>query len=309
MPFPEPAVRLLGISPYFAGLWSVWGYAKNYRKALPGMFIPNWSHGTYAACALVSRKSAGKMRLVGFAHADQDHYYRLLSHYEPMIHRFVAVSEEIAVQKRVLDLLIVAQLLVDKGVNFTLDIYGDEGFDEAFNNAVAELPATTRQFIRLHRAVAHERISEVWFDADVCLLTSAYEGVSISMLEAMAHGCVPVVTRVSGVASVVHAGLNGYFAEDRALLAQMGRAARATIDDHFCPERYAKWFRQMTTQVWRAAPRPFPRNRSFFPPGVSTPTHRWHFYTKRWLLKTYVAGMDLAGLKTPRRNSPWLKSS
>ena len=371
--YPASADRIWGTSPWIASVWNVWEFARRYKQALPAAYIPNWSHGTYAACALLSRRHSESMRVIGFGHTDQDHYYRHLAYYEPMIHRFVAVSKEIAEglrralphrakdielrpypiaapanlvrsysaagqplrlvyagrieqpQKRVLDLLAIAELLAERNVNFRLDVYGDGRDENLFRKALAEVPAATRRFIQWHPKVPAARMGEVWRAADVCLQTSAYEGISISMLEAMAHGCVPVVTRVSGVAAVVRPAVTGYFAEvgelydlaghlealaaDRALLARMGRAAQTEIDARFSPERYAEWFKGLMSDVWNEPARPFPADRPCIPAGAPTLPHRWHYYGKRWLLKTYVNALDRVGIKTPRRNSPLLTSS
>ncbi|MFM7329605.1 MAG: glycosyltransferase, partial [Bacteroidota bacterium] len=52
---------------------------------------------------------------------------------------------------------------------------------------------------------------EQWLDCmDIFLSTSDYEGLPVALLEAMACGCVPVVTAVGGVPSVVKTGENGY---------------------------------------------------------------------------------------------------
>src|SRR5690606_29013065 len=47
-------------------------------------------------------------------------------------------------------------------------------------------------------------------ESRVFLLTSRWEGVSIAMLEAMACGCVPVVSDVGDLRDVVADGENGY---------------------------------------------------------------------------------------------------
>src|SRR5215472_8354368 len=46
------------------------------------IFISNWSWGTYGAVSLMSLNEACDIRVIGFAHTDQDHYYELLTYYE-----------------------------------------------------------------------------------------------------------------------------------------------------------------------------------------------------------------------------------
>jgi len=88
--------------------------------------------------------------------------------------------------------------------------------------------------------------------ADVFALTSKSEGISISLLEAMATGLVPVVTAVGGNTQVVHAegqALNGMviapgavdelavalhrISEDDVLRARLSAAARETVGERF----------------------------------------------------------------------------
>jgi hypothetical protein len=72
------------------------GYIPAYRSVLPSVFIPNWSFGTYAVCAAIAMDTPATLRVIGFAHTDEPDYYEWLVHYEPIIHLFVAVSQEIA---------------------------------------------------------------------------------------------------------------------------------------------------------------------------------------------------------------------
>ena len=67
--------------------------------------------------------------------------------------------------------------------------------------------------------------------ADVYLSTSELEGLSLSMLEAMAAGCVPVVTDVGGVRQAVDDGLTGWIVPLRQGRADVGalRAALARV--------------------------------------------------------------------------------
>ncbi len=45
--------------------------------------------------------------------------------------------------------------------------------------------------------------------ADVFVMPSSYEGLPISVMEAMAYGCVPVVTNIPQMLGIVHSGENG----------------------------------------------------------------------------------------------------
>lgn len=105
-------------------------------------------------------------------------------------------------QKRVFDLPLVAKELEQLGVDFEMDIAGD-GADaselrDRFDNA--DLNATVRFYGRLSNA----EVMDVYRRSHLFLLTSDFEGLPISLLEAMSVGCVPVVYRIdSGIGDAV----------------------------------------------------------------------------------------------------------
>jgi hypothetical protein len=93
-------------------------------------------------------------------------------------------------QKRIMALPELARMLELIGIDCQLTIVGDgparadlEHACEPFEN-IEILPAATQQ-----------RLSQMLGTHDVMVLPSRYEGLSISMLEALAHGCIPVATR------------------------------------------------------------------------------------------------------------------
>lgn len=51
-------------------------------------------------------------------------------------------------------------------------------------------------------------------EADAFALSSLYEGMPISLLEALAMGAIPVCTPVGGIPNVVHDGYNGFLSKD-----------------------------------------------------------------------------------------------
>lgn len=112
-------------------------------------------------------------------------------------------------QKRVLDLPEIAEALDRVHVPFRMTIAGD-GVDRK------RLEELSRRFIvrgsmRFTGSVDNRRILELLAEHDVFLLTSEFEGMPISVLEAMAHGCVPVVTDVrSGIPELIDDGINGF---------------------------------------------------------------------------------------------------
>jgi glycosyltransferase involved in cell wall biosynthesis len=115
-------------------------------------------------------------------------------------------------QKRVLDMPLILDGLVARGVRAQLTIVGDGPLRATLETRAAEHIAAGR--LRLLGTLPNSQVDEQYRNADVFLLTSAFEGLPVSLLEGMAHGCVPVVTRVeSGVQEVIQPGINGEWAE------------------------------------------------------------------------------------------------
>jgi glycosyltransferase involved in cell wall biosynthesis len=111
-------------------------------------------------------------------------------------------------QKRVLALIHLSDELDRRGVDHTLSIIGD-GPAAGEVRAMAEHPARRARVVA-PGAMAPAELRGVLRDADCFVLASRYEGLSVAMLEAMAEGCVPVVTGVdSGAAEAVIDGLHG----------------------------------------------------------------------------------------------------
>ncbi len=104
--------------------------------------------------------------------------------------------------------------------------------------------------------------------ADLFVLPSRAEGLSVALLEAMACGLPVVATAVSGTVDVIHDGVNGLLVEpeDPEVLAQaikrllddpefarrLGREARSTVEEKYSlqlvAERYIKLYRELLNE-------------------------------------------------------------
>jgi glycosyltransferase involved in cell wall biosynthesis len=178
-------------------------------------------------------------------------------------------------QKRVLDLPLLARELERRGVRFTLDVAGD-------GTALAELRAALPA-ARFHGWVSTADLyGRVYPELDVLVHFAEWEGVTIAPREAMVHGVVPVVSRFIGAEDFVD-GVNaltfgvgevGAAADavellhrDRALLERLSAAARDSQGGIRSEEGAADGWAAAFRETVRRAPRvgrtlpPAPRDR------------------------------------------------
>ncbi len=126
--------------------------------------------------------------------------------------------------------------------------------------------------VRFLGCVPHERVPEIVAQADVYVFPSRYEGFGLSLVEAMASGCVPVASLIKGVTdSIVEHGKTGYLfpigdwheaaerivqlARDQAKVEGMSAAARQSVRSTFSIETAAKQYVMLIDRVL-ATPRP-----------------------------------------------------
>ena len=111
-------------------------------------------------------------------------------------------------QKRVLDLVELCDALIDRGVDFRLDLVGRGPAEPALRSALGSTRRRGRLVLVGARSPAE--MLGLYADYDVLVLVSQYEGTSNSLLEGMAQGLVPAVTRTSsGIDGVVEDDENG----------------------------------------------------------------------------------------------------
>lgn len=98
---------------------------------------------------------------------------------------------------------------------WTLHVLGDGTLMQSLQDAVHR--SGVSDGIRLHGRVAPERVASMMAKSRVFLMTShpGYEGYPRVLVEAMASGCVPVVTRGSDTGALIVNGNNGFVADSR----------------------------------------------------------------------------------------------
>lgn len=305
--------------------WSPWN---------PAVMLPNLDAGTFAIAAALSATHGDHLRIVGWQHSDVPFDTALLTTYEPMLGAMVGVSAHITdilrerlpwragdihnipcgvevvgnlpdrepgpirllyagrlehEQKRIGVLLELAEMLHERGVPHELRFIGDGPAGREIEELARKLPSV-RHVPPANRSQMHEHLG--W--ADAMLLSSRYEGLSLSMLEAMAAGVVPIVTRVrSGASEVVEHGVSGWLidgeVEDPAVarrfadvieqlasdgLASMRSAAHARATERYSLGTHADACAQLFRQAVAGEPRWWPLDRpcTFGGSGSGSPT-------------------------------------
>ena len=100
-------------------------------------------------------------------------------------------------QKRVSDLPKIAAALRGIGLAFTLDLYGDGADRAVLENSIRE--EQLGGIVRIHGWQGGHELAQALSEADVMLMPSNFEGMSVAVMEALAQGCCVVASRVSGV--------------------------------------------------------------------------------------------------------------
>jgi glycosyltransferase involved in cell wall biosynthesis len=171
--------------------------------------------------------------------------------------------------KRVRDLPAIVRALVARQVPVQLTITGSGEEEPYLRAACGDLVG--RGVVRFRGTLPDGEYAEAIRESDIFLLTSQLDGMPLALIEAMGHGCVPVVTDIpGGLAEVVHDGANGFrvpvgdveaFAERLALLQRdparrgaLSRQAFATVDrggfrHADMAQRYLDLFRQAGREV------------------------------------------------------------
>jgi glycosyltransferase involved in cell wall biosynthesis len=124
-------------------------------------------------------------------------------------------------------------------------------------------------------------MTELWASSDVSILFSEFEGMSISMLESMGQGCVPIVTDVSGAREkithdqagfVVAVGDVAAMAEiiadldaNRARVEQMSNACISSVRDHHSFDAYDQAFVKIMQECMSGPAARWPEGKAIVP--------------------------------------------
>jgi len=98
--------------------------------------------------------------------------------------------------------------LAREGISFILLVIGSS-FDTEEGKQLQENACPSIKFLG-----AKQNVNDYFLCADAFCLTSIYEGLPISLLEALSAGCTPICTPVGGIPDVIRDGITGYLSDD-----------------------------------------------------------------------------------------------
>jgi glycosyltransferase involved in cell wall biosynthesis len=185
-------------------------------------------------------------------------------------------------EKRVSNFIPLSRELHRRGVDFLLRIIGEGGYKKWLQHEVSELAPDLQRRVRIEDMMTPGQLATAWRETDVALLVSNTESGGISLLEAMAQGCIPVSTRTPGPVEFIRDGENGcvvpiddmkmmaerieHLAGNRPLLSDMGRRAYETVRDRFSYADYVPWFLRLLDEIAGRAGRSWDPSRRLLPP-------------------------------------------
>jgi len=300
-------------TPYYAEKDVENVYSAIYGRMLPAVFIPNYGEATYATCAVLAQKYAEQMRVIGMLHAEE---YHLLKYYEPIIHKFVthdsvrAERLKLTIPHRQEDIEIlpygihvpasldrdympnvlrlvhfgepvidndvdilcsVAKGLAAAQVDFRLDVYGD--ISHRSRSKIESLALEMNHYGTFNRPY-------MWQNYDLLLVLTHHSITPITLLEAMAAGCVPLATFSSGIDLFVEPSQTGILLEaytgiEDALLQRLiklkpnvleevGQRAYQSVKANHNHINHLDQFINILNVCWQMPSRPWPATQSAY---------------------------------------------
>jgi glycosyltransferase involved in cell wall biosynthesis len=183
-------------------------------------------------------------------------------------------------QKRILDLIALSDLLALKKGNYHFKIAGD-GPQLAQLTEHFEKKECSNVSIEFLGLVAHERMTDLWASSDISILFSDFEGMSISMLESMGQGCVPIVTDVSGSKEKITDGQTGFIVTvgdvgsmaqiitdleaDKARVQRISNACISSVRDHHGFDTYDQEFVKIMRKCMNGPSARWPETKAIVP--------------------------------------------
>lgn len=158
----------------------------------------------------------------------------------------IGYAGRIEIEQKRMDLLL--ELIWDlekRKVSYHMNIAGAGSYRNYMEKVIDEKQLNSR--VKFWGQIDRSEIAYFWQNNDICINLADFEGRSISIMEAMINGAVPVVTQTSGVKEDIYPGINGfyvdigdysrigqyisYLSENRSELNKLGKNARVTMEE------------------------------------------------------------------------------
>jgi glycosyltransferase involved in cell wall biosynthesis len=210
LPLLKPQIATVGIA--HTDSETFYGPMRHYGKLLSAVVAVSRqiAHRLTDGCGIDSSKVVHIPHGVKGIESEGELKGRLEESSRPPL-RLIFVGRLEQPQKRIFDLVAVVKRLVRLGVDFTLDMVGDGPESDEVKRALSE--ETRKSIVVFHGWLPVEEVISKLRRADVFVLTSAYEGFPVALLEAMANGVVPLVTDIeSGHRELISHGVSGFLA-------------------------------------------------------------------------------------------------
>jgi glycosyltransferase involved in cell wall biosynthesis len=131
------------------------------------------------------------------------------------------------------------------------------------------IPFSLRDSVTLHGAITDaDKIASIYQSSDILILTSAFEGLPLVVMEMMSRGKVVLSTAVDGIPDYIKHNYNGLLIFekdeqgiisqgvellkrielDRSLLAHLGKQARLSASEQFSKEKFVRFYRSLVLE-------------------------------------------------------------
>jgi phosphatidylinositol alpha-1,6-mannosyltransferase len=129
--------------------------------------------------------------------------------------RLICVSRLIE-RKRIDKLIDLVKFLTDNEIDVTLSIIGTGDLENELRNKSVNLNLNHK--ITFHGYVPRELLVKYYENADVFILLSENEGMSVACLEALGFGMPIITSNCGGAEDIVENGFNGYIIDENNLI-------------------------------------------------------------------------------------------
>ncbi len=192
-------------------------------------------------------------------------------------------------------------------------IYGEGPEENHLQDELAVADCNNR--VRLGGLIAPDKIQSVMLSAHAFVLLSDFEGFSIALMEAMACGLVPILSRMrSGTSDIVIDGVNGFIIEgddvdafvsvvrtlanDTVLWQRMSMAARRSIKERgltsaACAQEWSRFLKDLASRSRQPNPLSVPARETWCLPPRSKRPNGIRSVDRRCVLPKFRAALAL----------------